>query len=234
MKSPAPATAHAPGHVPAPRHRGRWHNLLPWNWFKCCKQDDSSQPLVSNPPLTREQADATLNSPFIDTVDAVISITEPINTLIRLHSRIRTDIDPYKFNIYLENSMSESGFAEKDIKQLPYFTKPGFGTNKDFISWLFGKNQQSDYVLYAGTKKEQWIKLAFTGEFTHNRIFKAVHKNNGETYIVTTNCPYKDTSKFVIPSQRYGKMASHLIERSDLSKAPTWKTEPVAANTFSF
>lgn len=99
----------------------------------------------------------------------------------------------------------------------------GFGTNKDFLSWMFGQSEQNTYRLYIGDSR-RWYKLAFTGGFFYNRMYRAV-KDNGDVYIIITNMPF--TKNFIQPSQRRAEIVKCLVDRSDLS-VPS-KNNPVPA-----
>lgn len=139
----------------------KWKNLLPWNWFKCCRK-------VQIPAC----GDA---------------ITEPITDILgdlEIKKSLGS-IDTREYRIY---QYVDGSFHEKECKQLMAFQT--FATNKDFLSWLFGQPNQNDYKIYAGDHA-CWYLLSNTGIYHTNRIFKAVNCKTMSTYIILTNSPHR-------------------------------------------
>lgn len=211
----------------------KWKYLLPWNWTKCCKpckREHVDEVYQSVRPeyqkISMEQAKDMLKSDTINTSDDEYVITEPISDILDdlkvKKNKVPTDLKKYR--IYLVHD----GKLEFKEEKTQLFGQ--YATVKDFLSGMNGQSSASDYDCYGGTSDpSSWILLAFTGLFSENRIYKMVHRQTGETYLVLTNLPYCKRDKFVRPSQRFDDMAKKLVERSDLSKPHN--NVPVAANS---
>jgi len=166
-------------------------------------------------------------------------ITEPIADVL---SNIAITVEPrkvttdHRFHLYL---LHDDKLVLKETSSLISFSE--FGTNKDFLSWLFGRTNQAKYDLYGGTgvneelvksggavKVGTWIRLAFTGCHKRNRLFKAVHKETGDVYIILTDCGYCNYADHLTvfsgdltPSMRRRQAVHRLAERNDLTAPPS-------------
>ena len=204
--------------------------LLPWNWGKLSDWVRGKfYPLHPQElpeeykPITEAQAADVLFPPGLpaQVLDDTHPITEPIETVLDKHAVSRNKKADKYYHIYIVRG----GILEyKETKKQVYFS--GMGTNKNFLSYLFGIDRLHQFTLYAGAESSEsssgsvgnWTKLAYTGGYGYNRIFKAVWADDEsapEKYIVITNQSYNTT--LVKPSQRRNEMTRRLAERSDLS-----------------
>lgn len=213
------------------KKRWKWSNLLPWNWLRCCKgsaEDSRPVPAGNDHKLTKDEAISMLNN--IDAVDVKIAISEPVSSIYKklsIHKSRRKPWDSQQFNIYL---LRDNQLELKGQKSLVSCST--FGTYKDFVSWSFGQLNQCQYDIFVGSATT-WHKVALTGKFTNNRLYRFVHKETQETYVILTNHPfYNNMGKLETPSKRLNQMADHLVDRSDLSKPPSKGFNPVPANYF--
>lgn len=209
----------------------KWSNLLPWNWIKCCISGSELEPEPMVDPtggraeyqkLSMDEARSMIGSHIPDT-DNEHAITEPVTDII---SDISVDKNKMQkvYRVYLlHNDQFE---FKRDVTQ----TFGKYATVKDFLSGMYGQRVARDYDCYAGTSKS-WVLLSFTGIFVENRIFKMVHRETGETYVVLTNKAYCKRSQLVTPSTRLDEMARRLVDRSDLSKPYNPNFNPVPANS---
>lgn len=214
------------------KRKWRWSYLLPWNWLKCCRREyEPCQGEV--PPEYRKLTTAEAEKLLADSGESVARgrnpamITEPIGSIVKDLTIHKSNFKPTEsklFSIYL---LRKKELVLKERKAQLAFSD--FLTNKDFLSWTFTQETQGDYILYAGDTS-RWHELAFTGVFVKNRLYRAIHKETHEVYIILTNFPYAHASRFITPSKRKAEIVGRLMERSDLSKPPSKDFNPKPAN----
>lgn len=83
-----------------------------------------------------------------------------------------------------------------------------FGTNKDLMSFLFGKEGDS-YTLRAYVHPD-WVELAYTGVYVENKIFQAERKD--EVIYIVSNKDYG--TGFITPAMRTQEINDRLYARS--------------------
>ncbi len=107
---------------------------------------------------------------------------------------------------------SNGELVEKERKTCGIFSS--FGTNKDLLSFLFGKNCMSQYKLYA-LNYPNWIGLSRIGEFKRNKVFRADNTETQDFYYIVSNCGY--SKDFVTDSMVQQEQA----ERDNLAGSVT-------------
>lgn len=200
----------------------KWYKyLLPWNWCKCCTAPEPEPELEALNPHTGEMYDSSgvpkpiheVNKVPDGKVEMTASAEACVTELLKIHKDLKKPTPPFRagvvykdrykykgpghnnqYHVYLRR---EKSWEHKFDKIQPFFSS--FGSNKDFLSYLFGQEQQADYELYAGTKNNMWELLRYTGTFGYNRVFCAVHKKTGEEFVIVTNFPWSTEKLKTIP-----------------------------------
>lgn len=200
----------------------KWYKyLLPWNWCKCCTGTGSEPELEALDPHTGERYDSTgVPKPIHDVnkvPDGRVHMTEEadacVTELLKKHNDLKKPTPPFhagvvykdqykyagpeynnQYHVYLRRGKS---WEHKFTKVQPFFSS--FGSNKDFLSYLFGQEQQAEHELFAGTEDSMWELLRFVGTFGYNRVFCAVHKKTGDEYVIVTNYPWSGSGLKTVP-----------------------------------
>jgi len=197
--------------------------MLPWNWIKCCKNEHSKVDENSKIDKVDEYSKVDVHNEHSEQY----LITEPISNII-CNLAIVENISWTDEQLYCIYMLHDKELVLKEQKsQLNFST---FVTNKDFLSWLFGQSNQNNYILLAGTKTH-WNKVAYTGTYHHNRLYKAVHKESRVVYVILANLPFQKESLCVTPSERINEINDRLNERNNLSKPARNEFNPLAYNS---
>jgi hypothetical protein len=114
---------------------------------------------------------------------------------------------------------SDGTLVEKDRKVCGVFST--FGTNKDLLSFLFGKGNINQYKIHA-LVYPNWVQLAKVGEFVKNKIFRVDNIETQEFYYVVSNCVYnKDfITENIVQNQMNKRLDEYRSALTDVNVAP--------------